>query len=160
MFRTNTASSNLIRSCETLTPAVGILLSRLLKFIIYNLPEYLTLHVTITKNILCISVYNQWFIISVYNQWFIISVYNQWFIISVYNQWFIISVCNQWFIISVYNQWFIIENWEIPSWKQNLKSNVRATKLLCPPDIDKMLVWPARHILSKRYCKGKGDHIL
>ena len=148
MFRTNTASSNVIRSCEA---AVGILLSRLEQFIIYNLPEYIMLHVTITKNILCISVYNQWFIISVYNQWFIISVYNQWFIISAYNQWF---------IISVYNQWFIIENWEIPSWKQNLKLNVRATKLLCPPDIDKMCAWPARHILSNRYCKGKGDHIL
>jgi hypothetical protein len=151
LFRTNTASSNVIRSCEALTPAVGILLSRLEKFIIYNLPEYIMLHVTITKNILCISVYNQWFIISVYNQWFIISVYNQWFIISVYNQWF---------IISIYNQWFIIENWEIPSWKQNLKLNVKATKLLCPPDIDKICVWPARHILSNRYCKGKGDHIL
>ena len=133
MFRTNTASSNVIRSCEALTPAVGILLSRLEKFIIYNLPEYIMLHVTITKNILCISVYNQWFIISVYNQWF---------------------------IISIYNQWFIIENWEIPSWKQNLKLNVKATKLLCPPDIDKICVWPARHILSNRYCKGKGDHIL
>jgi hypothetical protein len=133
LFRTNTASSNVIRSCEALTPAVGILLSRLEKFIIYNLPEYIMLHVTITKNILCISVYNQWFIISVYNQWF---------------------------IISIYNQWFIIENWEIPSWKQNLKLNVKATKLLCPPDIDKICVWPARHILSNRYCKGKGDHIL
>jgi hypothetical protein len=59
LFRTNTASSNVIRGCEALTPAVGILLSRLEKFIIYNLPEYIMLHVTITKNILCISVYNQ-----------------------------------------------------------------------------------------------------